>query len=81
MSGSSLDPVLMEEIEIRPGIERQFLMSGTLSAGVEWKLGHHLSLIAEPQYRYYFQSPYADTYPLSLQWQSLSLLSGLRVRF
>jgi hypothetical protein len=81
VSGTVLDPVLMEEILVQPGIERQFLLSGTLSAGVEWKLGQHLSIIAEPQYRYFFQSPYSDSFALNLQWQSLALLSGLRVRF
>ena len=81
VSGTVLDPVLMEEIMVKPGIERQFLLSGTLSAGVEWKLGQHLSIIAEPQYRYFFQSPYSDSFALNLQWQSLALLSGLRVRF
>lgn len=80
VSGNILEPVLMEEMKIQPGIERQFLMSGTFSAGVEWKLSNHLSIIAEPQYRYYFNSPYSGSFPLNIQWQSVSLLTGMRIR-
>lgn len=79
--GTILDPVLMEEIIVKPGIERQLLLSGTLSAGIEWKLGQRLSLLMEPQYRYFFQSPYADAFALKMKWQSLALMSGIRVRF
>jgi len=35
----------------------------------------------EPQYRYFFQSPYSDAFALKIQWQSLALMSGFRVRF
>ncbi len=81
VSGSMLDPVLMEEIRVQPGIERQLLVSGIISPAIEWKLGHRLSLLMEPQYRYFFQSPYSDAFALKIQWQSLALMSGFRVRF
>jgi hypothetical protein len=81
VSGSLLDPVLMEEIRVQAGIERELLVSGIISPAIEWKLGHRLSLLMEPQYRYFFQSPYSDAFALKLHWQSLALMSGLRVRF
>jgi len=81
ISGNKLDPVLMEEVVVQPGLERQFNLSAVLATTIEWKLGQHLSFMIEPQYRHFFQSPYSSDYALKIKWQSIAMLTGLRVRF